>query len=95
MEHESDDDTDCNWCAWCSQQRFGTGTGGLKNKRTSGDYLNYSIIEIGQNTEKSPGDLRKLAVTHDPVKNHQQKLVWKISQKISLDNNNTDKKQNR
>ena len=25
----------------------------LRNKRTSGDNLNYSIAEIGQNTEKS------------------------------------------
>ena len=26
------------------------------NRKTSRDYPNYSIIEIGQNTEKSPGD---------------------------------------
>ena len=39
------------------------GTRGLGNKRTSGDHPNYSIIEIGQNTKKSPGDLRRLAVT--------------------------------
>ena len=30
---------------------------GLGNQRTSGDHPNYSIIEISQNTEKSPGDL--------------------------------------
>ena len=36
---------------------------GLGNKRTSGDHLNYSIIKIGQNTAKSPDDLRRLAVT--------------------------------
>ena len=34
------------------------GTGGLVNKRRSGDHPNYCIIEIGQNTEKDPGDLR-------------------------------------
>ena len=28
-----------------------------------GDHPNYSIIENGQNTEKSPGHLRRLAVT--------------------------------
>ncbi len=28
------------------------------------------ITENGQNTEKSPGDLRRLAVTQTPVKNH-------------------------
>ena len=36
----------------------GSGTGGLGNKRTSGYHSNYSIVEIGHNTEKSPGDLR-------------------------------------
>ena len=54
---------------------FGTGIGGLGNKRTSGDHSNFSIIEIGQNTKKSPGDLRRLAVTLTPVENHQLKLV--------------------
>ena len=45
------------------------GTGGHGNKRTSGDHPNYCIIEINQNAEKSPGDLRRLAVTKTPVKN--------------------------
>ena len=35
----------------------------LGNKRTSGNYLNYSLVKIGQNTEKSSGYLRRLAVT--------------------------------
>ena len=39
-----------------------TGTKRLGNKRASGDHPNYSI-KIGQNTEKSSGDLRRLAVT--------------------------------
>ena len=56
---------------------LGTGTGGLENKGKSGYHLNYSIAEIGQNTEKSPGDPRRLAVTQTPVKDHQQTLVWK------------------
>ena len=38
---------------------------------------NYSIVEINQNTEKSPGDLRKLAGTQTPVENHQLTLMWK------------------
>ena len=33
------------------------------------------ITENGQNAAKSPGDLRRLAVTKTPVKNHQ--LMWK------------------
>ncbi len=36
---------------------------GLARLATSGDNPNYSIVEISQNTEKSPGDLRRLAVT--------------------------------
>ena len=56
-------DTNCNWCSWYSHQRIGTRTGGLGNKGMSGDYPNYSIIEISQNTKISPGDLRRLAFT--------------------------------
>ena len=33
---------------------------GLGNKRTTGDNPNYYIIENGQNTEESPGDLLSL-----------------------------------
>ena len=36
-----------------------------------------TFIEIGQNTEKSPGELRRLVVTQTPVKDHQLKLMWK------------------
>ena len=42
-----------------------------------GDHPNYSTIENGQNTEKSPGDLRRLAVTQTPLKDHQRTLTWK------------------
>ena len=41
----------------------------------SGDYPNDSIIENDQNTEKSAGDLRRLAVTQTPVKDHQLALM--------------------
>ena len=50
------------------------GTGGLGNRRTSGNHSNFYIIENGQNTEKSPGDLKRLAVTSTLVKN-QLKLM--------------------
>ena len=53
-------------------------TGGLGNKRMSEDYPNYYIIENGQNTKKSPGDLGRLAVIQTPVKDHQLKLMRKI-----------------
>ena len=44
-------------------------------ERAIGNYLNSSIVEIGQNTKKSPGDLRRLAVTQNPAENHQLTLV--------------------
>ena len=47
------------------------GTGGFGGWQTSGDHPNDSIIENGQNTEKIPGDLMRLAVTQTPVKDHQ------------------------
>ena len=41
----------------------------------SRDHPNDNIIENGQNTETSPGDLRRLAVTQTSVKNHQLTLM--------------------
>ena len=63
MALESDGDTNCNWRARYSHQSIGARTGGLGNKRTSGDHPDYQIIKIGQNTKISPEDLRRLAVT--------------------------------
>ena len=40
----------------------------------SGDHPNYWTIENGQNTEKIPGDLRKLAITQTLGKDHQLTL---------------------
>ena len=57
MEHS---DTNSNWCCRCSHRRSVTGTVGLRNKRTCGDHRHNNIIEISQNTEKSPGDLTDL-----------------------------------
>ena len=48
---------------------------GTKGEGTSGDHPNYSIIKIGQNTEKSPGDTMRLAVTQTLVRNHRLTLV--------------------
>ncbi len=49
--------------------------GGLGSWRTGRDYPNDSIAENGQNPVTSPGDLKRLAVTQTPVKNHQLKLM--------------------
>ena len=56
-------------------KRIIKGTGGLRGWSMSGNHPNYNITENGQNTEKQPGDLRGLAITQTPVKNHQLKLM--------------------
>ena len=59
---------------------FINGPGGFESGRPSGDHPNYSIIENGQNTEKSPGDLRRLAITQSPVENHLNYSIVEIGQ---------------
>ena len=51
------------------------GTGGLGSWQMSRDHPNYDIIENVQNTEKSPGHLRRFAVTQTPVKDYQLTLM--------------------
>ena len=76
-EHESDSSNNWNLRAWYSHQRISTWNGELENKRKSADHPNYSVIEVGQNTEKSPGNLWRLAVNETLLENHQLTLVWK------------------
>ena len=77
MEHEADGDTSCNWRALNNLQRIGKETGRVGNKRTSGDNSNYRIIKIDYNTEESSGNLRRLGVTHTPMKDHELTRVGK------------------
>ena len=49
--------------------------GGLGSWRTGRDYPYDSMAEGGQNIETNPGNLRRLAVTQTPVKNHQLTLM--------------------
>ena len=66
-------------------KRIIKGRGGLGSWWLRGDHPNYSIIDNGQNTEKSPGDLRSLAVTQTPVKDHQLTLMLKaLKERIRL-----------
>ena len=78
MKHESDDCTNCDWRFWHSNLRIIKGPGGLGIWRSGGDHPNNSIIENLQNTEKSRGDLRRLAVIQTQVKNHQLTLMGKL-----------------
>ena len=48
---------------------LGLKTGRIRNNGTGGDSPNCSIVEIGQNTKKSPG------VAQTPVKNYQPTLM--------------------
>ena len=73
MEHAGDNYT--NWCFWNSNKRITKETGGLGSWQTSGDHPNYSIIENSQNTDMSPGDLTRLAVTQSPLEDHQRLLM--------------------
>ena len=56
-------------------KRIGTRTGGRGNNGMGGNCPSFSIIEIGQNTEKSSGDLRRFAVSLTPTKDHQVTLM--------------------
>ena len=57
---------------------------GPKDLEISGDHRNYSIITIGQNTEKSPEDLKRFAGAQTPAENHQLTLVWKTLKVIII-----------
>ena len=57
---------------------FGTVTIALLKGLVDGEvHPNYNITENGQNTEKSSGNLRRLAVTQTPTKDHQLKQIGK------------------
>ena len=49
----------CGWCIWENPQKFG--------KRTSRDHPEYSIIKIGQNNEKCPGDFLSLKLQWETI----------------------------
>ena len=80
MKHAGNGDTNCSWCSWNGPQKIREVIGTVGNRRTSQDHPNYNIVKIGQKTKKSPGDLRKFAVTQTPVKYYQLTLVWKTRQ---------------
>ena len=63
MEHEIDCGIICSWCTRNSLQRLGKWTGRIGNRRASQDHPDNSIAKIGQNTEKSPVDLKRLVVS--------------------------------
>ena len=57
MPHEGDNDTNYNWYRWNSPQELEKVNGRVENRGMRGDHPNYSVVEIGLNTEMSPGDV--------------------------------------
>ena len=47
----------------------------VRNRKRCRGHLNYSMTKIDQNTEESPGDLRRLPVTQIPMKDYLQTLM--------------------
>ena len=83
-EHTGDGDSNCSWCTWNCSQSIGKGIRTVGIQKKNRDYSDYSIVEIGKNTEKSPGDLGRLSVSQILVKDRQITLGWKLTN----DNNN-------
>ena len=67
-----------------SHQRIRTRTKGLGDKTTSREHPKYSIISIGQNTEKSLGNLRKLIVTQTLVLDHLLTPMWRTLKTVII-----------
>ena len=88
MEHEANNYTNLIGDFGTVTKGLLKGNRGLGGWGTSGDHPNYRIIENGQNTEKGPGDLRRLDVTQIPVKDHQLNLMWKTLMNNIRDRNN-------
>ena len=85
------------WGMWVTVMQIvigahGTVSKGLEknDKRTNRDHPDYRIVETGQKSKKSPGELRRLAVTQTPVKDHKLTPAWKTCKEDNNNNNNND-----
>ena len=71
----------------------------IKIKKRNWDYPYHGIVKIDQNTEKSPGDLKRLADTQTSEKNlslHRYKKKNLLKEKNKNEKNNySDQKQHR
>ena len=83
MEHESDDCANCDWCFWLNNLSIIKRPGRLRSWRTGRDYPNDSIAENDQNSETSPGGLRRLAVTKTSVKKLSANIYVKNSKGVN------------
>ena len=60
MEHEGYSATNFDWCSCYRHQKIGPGAGGVRNKRKHRDHPTTSFLRSAKNTEKNPGDLKKI-----------------------------------
>ena len=56
-------------------KKIGEKTGEIGDQKKNRDLSGRSIVKIGLNTDKSPEDLRGLAVTQTPVKDYHLTLL--------------------
>ena len=63
---------------------FEKSAGRVESQRTNRNHMDYIIIEISQNIEKSPGDRRRFVVIQTPVKDHQLMCDLKNSQGVII-----------
>ena len=77
MENKGDGDTNYNWCTWNDSQRLSKRVKGVRNQRMSVHHPKCTIVDVGWNTEKHLGDLRRLTVLQTSVKDHRITLVSK------------------
>ena len=70
MKHKGGGETNCYWYAWDNPQRLGEEAEKIGNQRMKQSHPKYHFIKSNQNTEKSPGDFHRLAVTQTLEKGH-------------------------
>ena len=92
-EKQNDGRSNCNRCARNYTQRLGKGARRVRNRRTSKEHSNYSIVRLNQNTEKGSGDLRRLAIKQDISKNPLASACLKKLQEV-INNDNKYKQIN-
>ena len=60
-------------------QRSGKQRRGTKNQKKKRNYPDLNIVDISENALKIPENLRRLAVTKNPVKDYQLNLLGKLT----------------
>ena len=61
--------------------------GTVRNLKKNQDHSDNPIVEIGQNTEKSPGYMRRIIVTQTSVKAYELTLMWKTHKELNRNKN--------